>query len=521
MSDQSTTPKQLGHEYISANEDAIAAKMINEFEAQMDRMYQDKKMLRQIHTKMHGCVKALFTIEPGLPEELKVGLFRTEKTYHAWVRFSNSSTVPKADKKKDIRGIAIKLMGVAGEKILNDQHLENTQDFLLMNTETFFAKNVAELATLLTAVTSASKLKLLGYAINPAHWGILKAAKQSNVFCSNPLELAYWSTQPYQFGKSSSAVKYHLRPSPDNKVIVENTSDYNYLRINLAQTLNNHEANFDFMVQFQNDADKMPIEDPTVPWTSPFVKVATLTILPQVFDSMEQMQFGDNLSFNSWHSLPEHRPLGSFNRVRKRAYEAMSAYRHKRNHLPVFEPQDSPDFLSGLHKAESDPHATPVPVKGIVKSIASVFVDCERETAFNYISSSEKLHNWMKKSGPIKAVKFVEIIEGPYTKVGAKRKVVFQNGDNIQEELIDRNPYANYAYKVTHFSDFLKKLTNIAYGQLWFDRIDEKTRITWVYSYSYKNIFARLFLWLFNHMVFKKFMQRGLNNAKGQLENGG
>ncbi len=118
MSDQSTTSRQIGHEYVAANEDSLAAQMINEFEAQVDRLYEDKKMLRQIHTKMHGCVKAVFTIEPGLPEELRVGLFKSERTYNAWIRFSSSSTTPQADKKKDIRGMAIKLMGVPGEKIL-------------------------------------------------------------------------------------------------------------------------------------------------------------------------------------------------------------------------------------------------------------------------------------------------------------------------------------------------------------------------------------------------------------------
>ena len=53
--------KKLGHEYVTADEDSIAAQMVNEFEAQVTRMYKDKKMLRQVHTKMHGCVKATFT----------------------------------------------------------------------------------------------------------------------------------------------------------------------------------------------------------------------------------------------------------------------------------------------------------------------------------------------------------------------------------------------------------------------------------------------------------------------------
>ena len=71
MSDQ-LSGKKIGHEYVTADEDSIASQMVNEFEAQVTRMYKDKKMLRQVHTKMHGCVKATFTVEKDLPKELKV-----------------------------------------------------------------------------------------------------------------------------------------------------------------------------------------------------------------------------------------------------------------------------------------------------------------------------------------------------------------------------------------------------------------------------------------------------------------
>ena len=45
----------------------------------------------------------------------------------------------------------------------------------------------------------------------------------------------------------------------------------------------------------------------------------------------EQNLACDNLSFNPWHSLPEHRPIGGINRLRKAVYETVSAYRHERN----------------------------------------------------------------------------------------------------------------------------------------------------------------------------------------------
>jgi hypothetical protein len=128
---------------------------------------------------------------------------------------------------------------------------------------------------------------------------MLLRVKKSMVECLNPLDLAYWSTQPYQFGSMDKAVKYFLKPLEDNKTLVANTKDYDYLRVNLAQTLNNHVANFDFYIQFQTNPDTMPIEDPTVAWTSQFIKLARLKIYPQSFDSVEQMEFGENLSFNS------------------------------------------------------------------------------------------------------------------------------------------------------------------------------------------------------------------------------
>lgn len=337
--------KELGKEYIQPGEAAIYAEMVSEMKAQMERMYADKKMLRQVHTKMHGCVKAAFTIEEQLDEQWRVGVFKEPKTYHAWVRFSNASTTPKSDSKKDIRGLAIKLMGVPGDKLLPAEQLDQTQDFLLMSSETFFSHNIEEFRKLMKSATAKNKLGLLFYFINPKHWKLLGRLMKSQIACKNVLGIPYWSTQPYRFGEHDKAVKYFVRPSTANVLTNENTSDSDFLRINMAQSLNNNEVSFDFCVQMQTNADTMPIEDPTIPWTSPFQKLATLRIVQQQFDSEDQMTFGENLSFNPWHSLPEHQPLGNFNRARKVAYETMSDFRHKKNGLPVEEPRDSADFL--------------------------------------------------------------------------------------------------------------------------------------------------------------------------------
>jgi hypothetical protein len=94
-------------------------------------------------------------------------------------------------------------------------------------------------------------------------------------------------------------------------------------------------------VQLQLDPDTMPIEDAGIAWdeaASPFQKVATLTIESQVFDTPERREFGDNLSFNPWRCLPEHRPLGGISRARRQVYHALSALRHEYNEAPRAEP---------------------------------------------------------------------------------------------------------------------------------------------------------------------------------------
>jgi hypothetical protein len=77
---------------------------------------------------------------------------------------------------------------------------------------------------------------------------------------------------------------------------------------------------------------------------SPFVRVARIRIPPQVFDSPRQMEYAEHLSFTPWHSLPEHRPIGGVNRIRRIVYEQLSALRHDANGAPRREPTSFTDF---------------------------------------------------------------------------------------------------------------------------------------------------------------------------------
>lgn len=160
----------------------------------------------------------------------------------------------------------------------------------------------------------------------------------------------------------------------------------------------------------------------------------------------------------------------------------------------------------------------PSPPKGSLQRTAEIDVNASIEKVFNYITNGQVLPAWLKKSGPISGETRVDIIKGPYSAPGASRKVYFQNGDSLLEQLTWFDPVTYYSYSVTEITAGIRHLTSIGYGQWWFQQINGKTHIKWVYSFLPKNIFARAVLSMFLTMFYTKFMNHSLGLAKAELE---
>jgi len=79
--------------------------------------------------------------------------------------------------------------------------------------------------------------------------------------------------------------------------------------------------------------------DASVIWDSESVKVATLVIPPQVFSTPERVLQARQMSFNPWHAIAEHRPLGNQNRARKLIYLETSRVRQRINAEDHVEPR--------------------------------------------------------------------------------------------------------------------------------------------------------------------------------------
>jgi hypothetical protein len=183
------------------------------------------------------------------------------------------------------------------------------------------------------------------YFLNPRDSHLLDMMMQSwwNKTQSNPLGERYWSCVPYLLGEGQ-AMMYSIYPRSRvhrhiPRLPLRPPDDY--LRDNMVKTLAEQDVAFDLMLQLQTDPFRMPIENAAVRWPeklSPFVPAARLHISRQKFDSPEQLAFANNLSYNPWHCLPEHRPLGNQSRARRRMYWELSQFRQRMNSTPHLEP---------------------------------------------------------------------------------------------------------------------------------------------------------------------------------------
>lgn len=327
----------LGQELQPPGEEAFTRGLAERLQAKIIQDNPIGIMRRDAHPKMHGLVKAEFIIEPDLPDDLRVGVFSRPRSYHSWIRFSNSDGKIKPDIKSDIRGMAIKLMSVEGVKLLDEARWETTQDFILISTNIFVTRDVEEFALLVNVMTTGNWFMKMQFLLT--HLRVTRNLFMSLKKVANPLQIRYWSTTPYLLG--SHAVKYSAIPTGEIHDKIPRQPANDFLRHAMVRQLEDEDVSFDFAVQLQSDPYSMPIEDPGREWSeteSPFRKVATIRIPRQVFDSEAQRQFGENLSFTPWHSLPEHRPLGGINRARKLIYHVIATFRRNQNNVPVEEP---------------------------------------------------------------------------------------------------------------------------------------------------------------------------------------
>lgn len=317
-------------------EQALAEALAAQIELSLRSQYASGNLLRDAHPKAHGCVRAEFRVSPSIPPALAHGLFVPGASYPAWIRFSNGARdANRPDIKGDARGISIKLQRVPGTSLMSEDDAGSgtTQDFILISHPVFFANDPRRYLSVVTRASSASATSKLLIPFHLGFRGSVIAWRTSRTVISHPLQTRYWSTVPYQLGSGPGrqAVKYSVRACSAAVPPLPPKPSPNFLRDRLRATLQESDACLEFLVQPRTSI-AMSVEDSMTEWRerdAPFHKVPTLHIPRQQFDTPEQNAFCEALSFNPWHALPEHRPLGATNRLRKVVYDHISRVRRE------------------------------------------------------------------------------------------------------------------------------------------------------------------------------------------------
>ncbi|WP_019516244.1 catalase family protein [Sphingomonas sp. Mn802worker] len=311
--------------------------------------------VRGVHAKGHAIVKGTLEVLSGVAPALAQGLFSTPCSYDALLRFSTLPGDILDDSVSVPRGIAVKLFGVAGDRLAGSED-DTTQDFILVNGPAFAAPTpkafLANLKMLAKTTDSGEGLKkglsavlqTVDAALETV--GIQSATIQTLGGAPNthPLGETYYTQVPLRHGDyiaklSVAPVSPNLTELAGSKVNTSGRPDA--LREALGEVLIEQDSVWEMRVQLCTDLDKMPVEDSSIVWDeneSPYVAVACLTVPAQIgwqhglSDQQEQA-----VSFSPWHGLAAHQPLGGVNRARKPTYEMSTQFRSQHNGCPVHE----------------------------------------------------------------------------------------------------------------------------------------------------------------------------------------
>ena len=320
--------------------------------------------VRGIHAKGHAIVNGTLEVLPDLPPELAQGLFASAGNYEALLRFSTLPGDILDDSVSVPRGLALKLLGVPGDRLPGSEG-DETQDFVLVNGPAFAsATPEAFLANLKLLAASTDRAEGFKKAFSATMQTIDAALEAVGIASptvqtlggapqTNPAGETYYSQVPIRYGDfmakiSVAPVSPNLTDLTGDKVDTSGRPDA--LREEMRDTLIDQDGVWELRVQLCTDLEKMPVEDASALWdekVSPYRAVARLTVPAQLGWEVGVSNAKENAtSFSPWHGIAAFQPLGGINRSRRLVYEQSVAYRGSHNRCPMHEPKSLADVLS-------------------------------------------------------------------------------------------------------------------------------------------------------------------------------
>ncbi|MFT7596405.1 MAG: hypothetical protein ACI8R4_003740 [Paracoccaceae bacterium] len=278
---------------------------------------------RSEHGKGVADLTGEFRVLDNVPDRFRVGVFAEPRRYPTTIRFSNGAV--QRDNKRDTHGLAIKLHNVTLPTAPMDEDGRAFQDFILLDSPIFIMGGIRPYVPfnrlfLASKISLLAKLKFGIYLLE--HLNLVPAVLCLALNKPNaPLSTPYWSTTPYRLG--DHVVKYKVVPL-SNHYPAPRIVGPNGRRNALREQLDRAPGGLAFGVLLQTDADKQPIEDPSINWEdygATFHPLAELHIpTDQPVESPPEVE--NDLSYSPGHAASEHFPLCAINRARVAIYAA-------------------------------------------------------------------------------------------------------------------------------------------------------------------------------------------------------
>jgi hypothetical protein len=279
---------------------------------------------RAQHQKQLLGAFGMFRVRDGLPPEARLGPFAHPGTFKIACRVSNGQPCPFADQAPDVRGLSFKFFapsGVETDLVMTNEggrsHASDAAEFT----------NVAEVLAAFSlkggAVDAVRKLanvffKTVGPVRAARVIGIL--GRQTLLHRVRSMTLEHYWGSVVRLG--DAAIKYSVHPHPSTRLGTDaDRGRPEYLREDLQNRLGKGPILYDVSLQFFRDEARTPVDDASVPWKAPLVRVGEIEI--PVLPSRDDEALIDRMAFNPAHGFA---PLG-ITHVRKVAYETSAENR--------------------------------------------------------------------------------------------------------------------------------------------------------------------------------------------------
>ena len=351
-----------GMETISEDEARLTEEIVAQMAASSrDAFDRHRHAIRDAHAKSHAILTGALVVHGDLPPSLRQGIFAAPARHDVVVRLSSAPGDIHSDRIPAPRGFALKVMGVAGDRLSPGLGGAN-QDFLMVNFPILAFGTIARYKVLLGVLEANAQAPdiaqriLAGLArgardaveaLGGTAGATLEGLARDN---HHPLGETYHTQAALRFG--DHVAKLSLAPaSPEVRALTGTPVadvEHSTMRDAIGAFFRRHGAEYTLRAQLCVDAERMPIEDAAVRWDealSPPQPIATLHLPAQESYSPPRRVYGDDLlSFNPWNGVEAHRPLGGIMRIRRAAYDRSSRFRHAMNDRPRIEPASLADI---------------------------------------------------------------------------------------------------------------------------------------------------------------------------------